>query len=57
MCRVASHASLAQEHCQAWDDAVQRNLFSLQNTIRSVPPFPSFGDLREKHWHCSDPTL
>ena len=54
---MASHASLVQEHCQARDDAIQHILLSLQNTIRSVPPFPNFGDLREKHWHCSDLTL
>ena len=54
---MASHASLAQEHCQAWDDAIQHILLSLQNTIRLVPPSPNFGDLREKHWHSSDPTL
>ena len=35
---VAPHASLAQEHCQACDDAVQHFLFGLQNTLRSVPP-------------------
>ena len=40
---MASHASLAQEHCQAWDDAVQLILLSLQKTIRSVPPSPGFG--------------
>ena len=37
-------ASLAQEHCQAWDDVVQHVLLSLQNTIGSVPPSPDFGD-------------
>ena len=57
MCRVASHASLAQEHCQAWDDAVQHVLLSLQNTIGSVTPSPEFGDFCEKHWHYSYPTL
>ena len=61
MRRVPSHASLVQELCQAWDDAVQHILLGLQNTIRSAPPpyQPFFfgGDLREKHWHCSDLTL
>ena len=28
-------------------------LLSLQDTIRSVPPSPNFGDLCEKHWHCN----
>ena len=50
---MASHASLAQEHCQAWDDAVRHMLLSLQDTIRSVPPSPNFDALREKHWHCN----
>ena len=54
---MASHASLAQEHCQARDGAIQHILLSLQNTIRSVPPFPNFGDLREKHWHCLTQTM
>ena len=53
---MAMHASLAQEHCQAWDDAVQHILLGLQNTSGSVPPSPNLGDLREKHWHCSDLT-
>ena len=47
---MASHASLAQEHCQAWDDAVQHIFLSLQKITRSVsPPFANFGDLHEKH--------
>ena len=37
---MASHASLAQQHCQAWDDTVQHVLLSLQKTIRSVPLSP-----------------
>ena len=46
-----------QEHCQAWDDAVQHVLLSLQNTIGSVTPSLEFGDFCEKHWHYSYPTL
>ena len=57
MRRVPSHASLVQELCQAWDDAVQHILLGLQNTIRSAPPSLDFGDLRDKHWHGSDLTL
>ena len=49
MCRAASYASLAQEHCQAWYDAVQHILCGLQSTIRLLsPPLPNFGDLCEQ---------
>ena len=38
---------LGDEHCQAWDDAVQHTLLGLQHTVGSVPPLPQFGDVRD----------